>query len=146
MDHLPTRALVLSLLTLAPVLAQQTPKLEIKSFSVGPGQTLSYPNNPANPNYLIDLPDEHTTILPPPASGAPYLVFAASNISGGNWGAVVLQSTDLKSFDFATGYNHEVLTARCSSGNALPLGPRHLTRIMRPLAQSCRTPRCPRES
>jgi len=97
-------------------LAQQTPKLQIKSFSVGPDQAVNYPNNPANPGYLIDLPDEHTTFMPPTASGAPYLVFAASNISGGNWGAVVLQTTDLKNFDFVQGYNHEVLTAPLQFG------------------------------
>ena len=43
---------------------------------------------------------------------------AASNISGGNWGAVVLQTTDLKTFDFATaqGYKSEVLTAPLQFG------------------------------
>jgi uncharacterized protein (TIGR03437 family) len=115
MDRLPS-ALVLSLLILGTALGQQTPKLQIKSFSVGPDQTLTYPENQANPGYIIDLPDEHTTFIPPGVSGAPYLVFAASNISGGNWGAVVLQTTDLKNFDFVPGYNHEVLTAPLQFG------------------------------
>jgi uncharacterized protein (TIGR03437 family) len=86
------------------------PPLTIKSFSVGPDQTLTYPNNPANPPYLVDLPDEHTTVIPPAAAGGPYLVFAASKLSGGSGGAVVLQSTDLTNFNFATslGYNRQV--------------------------------------
>jgi uncharacterized protein (TIGR03437 family) len=92
--------------------------LQIASFSVGPDQTLTYPNNPAIPGHITALPDEHTTIIPPSASGAPYLVFAAGNISGGNWGAVVLQTTDLRTFDFATaqGYKNEVLTAPLQFG------------------------------
>jgi uncharacterized protein (TIGR03437 family) len=107
--------LVVAFSLLAPVptaFAQQTPS-QIKSFSVGPDTPLTYPDNPANPGYLTALPDEHTTFIPPAATGAPYLVFAAGNISGGNWGAVVLQTTDLKTFDFATaqGYQSEVLTA-----------------------------------
>jgi uncharacterized protein (TIGR03437 family) len=60
------------------------------------------------------LADLHTTFFPPAASGAPYLVFAAaatSTTSTGNWGAVVLQTTDLKTFTFATGYNFPVLTS-----------------------------------
>ena len=87
--------------------------LQIKSFSVGPDQTLTYPNSPANAPYLIDLPDEHTTIMPPSAAGSPYFVFGASRISGGTSGAVVLETTDLKSFSFATslGYNRKVMNS-----------------------------------
>jgi hypothetical protein len=48
-----------SLLTPVPsAIAQQTPPLQIESFSVGPDQTLSYPKSLAN------LPDEHTTFMP----------------------------------------------------------------------------------
>ena len=75
-------------------------KLQVKSFSVGPDQALSYPSNPATTGYITFLPDEHTTILPPATSGGPYTFFVAGNLSGGNWGAVVLQTTDLKTFDF----------------------------------------------
>ena len=94
-------------------LGQATQPLTIKSFSVGPDQTLSYPDNPANPPYLVDLPDEHTTVIPPSAPGAPYLVFAASKLSGGSGGAVVLQTTDLINFDYATslGYNRQVFAS-----------------------------------
>jgi uncharacterized protein (TIGR03437 family) len=107
----------LALCLLAPLgLAQQPPKLQIKSFSVGPDQALTYPSNPANPGYITALPDEHTTIIPPATSGGPYTFFGAGNISGGNWGAVVLQTTDLKTFDFVPGYNHEVLTAPLQFG------------------------------
>jgi len=113
--------LVVAFSLLVPVptaFAQQTPSLQIKSFSVGPDQALTYPDNPANPGYITALPDEHTPFIPPAASGDPYLVFAAGNISGGNWGAVVLQTTDLKTFDFATaqGYKSEVLTAPLQFG------------------------------
>jgi len=87
----------------------------IASFSVGADQALTYPNDKASPPYLVDLPDEHTTFIPlsPPAQG--YLVFAASRINtvptGG--GAVVLQTTDLSTFQYATalGYKQPVMTA-----------------------------------
>src|ERR1700681_1585106 len=84
--------------------------VQIKSMSVGPDQSLTYPAGPANPPYLVDLPDEHTTVIPPATASSPYLVFAASKLSGGTGGAVVLQTTDLKTFDFATasGYNRQV--------------------------------------
>jgi uncharacterized protein (TIGR03437 family) len=104
-----------ALLILSPPFARSQ-KLQIASFSVGPDQSLTYPNTPSAPGYIIDLPDEHTTFIPPPTTGAPYLVFAASNVSGGNWGAVILQTTDFKNFDFVTGYNHEVLTAPLQFG------------------------------
>jgi hypothetical protein len=98
----------LSLLVLVPMaFAQQTPRLQIKSFSVGSDTALSYPKSLAN------LPDEHTTFMPPASPTGPYLLFGASNISrGGRFGAVVLQTTDLKNFDFATalGYNLQVMT------------------------------------
>jgi uncharacterized protein (TIGR03437 family) len=91
--------------------AQQAQR--IVSFSVGPDQTLSYPNSPSNPPYLVDLPDEHTTIMPPSTSGGPYLIFGAAKISGGAGGAVVLQTTDLTNFVFANalGYSRQVMSS-----------------------------------
>ncbi len=97
----------LSLMTPVPsAFAQRTPPLQIKSFSVGPDQTLSYPKS------LVNLPDEHTTFMPPASPAGPYLLFGASNISGSQFGAVVLQTTDLVNFDFATalGYAQQVMT------------------------------------
>jgi uncharacterized protein (TIGR03437 family) len=90
--------------------AQQTAHLQIASFSVSADQTLTYPNKPPMP-YLDNLPDEHTTFIPPASSSSPYLVFAASKIAGGTGGAVVLQTTDLTTFTFATslGYNPQVM-------------------------------------
>ena len=90
--------------------AQPRQALTIKSFSVGPDQTLTYPNNPAITPYLLDLPDEHTTVLPPASPSGPYVVFGAGKISGGSGGAIVLQTTDLTTFDFAgsLGYNRQV--------------------------------------
>jgi uncharacterized protein (TIGR03437 family) len=84
--------------------------VQIKSISAGPDQTLTYPSGPASPPYLVDLPDEHTTVIPPATPSSPYLVFAASKLSGGTGGAVVLQTSDLKNFEFATasGYNRQV--------------------------------------
>ena len=72
---------------------------------------LTYPNNSSNAPYLVDLPDEHTTIMPLASGG--YLVFGASKISGGTGGAAVLQTTDLKNFTFATslGYNRQVMNS-----------------------------------
>ncbi|HEX3062264.1 MAG TPA: hypothetical protein VHP55_06320, partial [Usitatibacter sp.] len=76
----------------------------IKSFSVGADEALSWPN------VLVNLPDEHTTVIPPAVPGGSYLVFAASKISGGTGGAVALQTADLVNFAFASGYNHQVMT------------------------------------
>ena len=97
--------------------AQQTP-LQIKSFSVGPDQTLTYPDSSSGAkNQLAGLVDDHTTFFRA-ASGDPYLVFggALAGLSSGVWGAVVLQTTDLTTtdlttFDFAPGYNFPVLTS-----------------------------------
>src|SRR5581483_11501079 len=98
------------LVALGPAAAQQ--RLQITSFSVGPDQTLTYPNNSSNPPFLVDLPDEHTTFFPPAEPGSPYLVFSASKLSGGTGGAVVLETNDLQTFTFATslGYNRQVMT------------------------------------
>ena len=109
----------LSLLTPVPAaFAQQTPSLRIKSFSVGPDQALTYPDSSSGTNQLAGFADGHTTFLPPVASGAPYLVFGAAlaGVSSGIWGAAVLETTDLKTFTFATslGYNFPVLTSPVS--------------------------------
>jgi len=108
-------AVTLSLLAPVPTaFAQHTPSLQIKSFSVGPDQTLTYPNSSSGANQLSGFADEHPTFFPQAASGAPYLVFgsALTSLSSGNfWGAVVLQTTDLKTFAFAPGYNFPVLTS-----------------------------------
>jgi len=103
---------VLGFFGLAATLAgQPQTRLQIQAFSVGPDQTLTYPNAAPNP-YLVDLPDEHTTFFPPASGSNAYLVFGASKISGGTGGAAVLETTDLKTFTFATalGYNPQVMT------------------------------------
>jgi hypothetical protein len=112
--------LVVTFSLLAPVptaFAQQAPGLQIKSFSVGQDQALTYPNSSSGPNRLAGFDDDHTTFLPQ-ASGAPYLVFggASAGVSSDLWGAVVLQTTELMTtelttFDFAPGYNFPVLTS-----------------------------------
>jgi hypothetical protein len=98
-------------------IAQQAPRLRIKSFSVGPDQTLSYPKSQLN-----GLPDEHTTFMAPASSRGPYLVFAAGQIRGGEFGAVVLQTTDLRNFNFATalGYSPQVMTGPVLFGRCNP--------------------------
>ncbi len=85
----------------------------ITSFSVGSDETLTYPNSPSNPPYLVDLPDEHTTFIPLGPGPNDYLVFGASKISGGTGGAVALQTADLASFQFATslGYARQVFAS-----------------------------------
>src|SRR5579884_2120419 len=86
---------VLSRVTVATMygaLALGAQSLHITSFAVGPDQALTYPNNKSNPPYLVDLADEHTTVIPPASAGAPYLLFGASALSGGNSGAVVLRA------------------------------------------------------
>ncbi|MGO9256042.1 MAG: hypothetical protein ACLQU1_07045 [Bryobacteraceae bacterium] len=114
---LPGLVVAFSLLSpVPPAFAQQTPSLQIKSFSVGPDQTLTYPNSSSGANQLQGFSDLHPTFFPQAGSGAPYLVFgsALTSLSSGNfWGAVVLQTTDLKTFTFATslGYNLPVLTS-----------------------------------
>jgi hypothetical protein len=77
----------------------------ITSFSVGADQTLIYPST------LTGMPDEHTTFLrvPGPSPTITYLVFAASNISGGLFGTVALQTSDLTNFSYAAGYTNPVM-------------------------------------
>ncbi len=102
-------------------LSVRAQSLQVASFSVGPDQTLTYPNTPGDPIRLLYLPDEHTTIIPPISGSGPYLVFAAAQLSG-LFGAVVLQTTDLKTFDFATpqGYNRQVVASPNVFGKCNP--------------------------
>ena len=84
----------------------------IASFAVGSDIPLTYPNTTGDPNRLADMPDEHTTFIPL-GSGGPnaYLVFGASKLaSTPTGGAVVLQTSDLQTFTYATslGYGRQV--------------------------------------
>jgi uncharacterized protein (TIGR03437 family) len=90
------------------VRAQSSAHPQIASFSVSGDQKLTWPNAAPAP-YLDNLPDEHTTFIPPASGASPYLVFGAARISGGNNGAVVLQTTDLTTFTFAAGYSPQVM-------------------------------------
>jgi uncharacterized protein (TIGR03437 family) len=96
----------------------------VKSFVVGPDQALTYPDGSSGTNQLAGLADEHTTFFPPAVPGGPYLVFGAAVTTAtapGIWGAVVLQTTDLKTFEFAEGYNvPEVLAAPMPFGKCNP--------------------------
>jgi hypothetical protein len=112
-------AVALSLLALVTTaFAQQAQRLQIRSFSVGPDQTLTYPHSSSGTNQVAGFADLHTTFFPPAASGAPYLVFGAASagVSSGIWGAVVLHTTDLKTFTLANdlGYKFPVLTSPMS--------------------------------
>jgi hypothetical protein len=115
MDRSPGRALVLSLLILAPAFARQTP-LHVKSFSVGPDQAPSYPKS-----TVPTLPDEHTSFLPPTSPAGPYLVFGASDSGAGTmWGAIVLETTDFVNFTLPAGYSSPVLTSPLLFGKCIP--------------------------
>jgi hypothetical protein len=93
------------------------PDPAIKFIAVAlPDITLYYPSN------LPSLADEHTTIIPPstgsglippPPGEDSYLFFASSDLTGGNSGAVVLETRDLINFDFAwtRGYEPQVMAA-----------------------------------
>lgn len=77
----------------------------ISSFSVGPDETPTYPGLPV-------LPDEHTTFIPPAAGSSTWLVFAANAKNASNLsGAVVLQTADLRTFSYASGYTSPVMVA-----------------------------------
>lgn len=77
----------------------------VTSFSVGPDIALTYPTLPV-------LSDEHTTVFPPAAGSNKYLVFAANGKNASNLaGPVVLESADLRTFAFASGYTSPVMTA-----------------------------------
>jgi hypothetical protein len=75
------------------------------TMSVGPIEALTFPSN------MASLPDEHTTIFPPAAGSTAYRFFAASSLTGGYSGTVVLETSDLKAFVPATGYAAQVMTA-----------------------------------
>jgi hypothetical protein len=83
--------------------SQSSPNQAI-TFSVGPDEALSYPTD------LVNLPDEHTTILPPKHRFDPYLFFSSSSLKGESGGAIALESFDLKTFDFPSGYQPHVMT------------------------------------
>jgi hypothetical protein len=74
------------------------------TMSVGPDEALNYPSN------LPSLPDEHTTIFPPAPGSSAYRFFASSSLTGGFSGAVVLETTDLQTFTFASGYSNQVMS------------------------------------
>ncbi|MFZ0821621.1 MAG: hypothetical protein WAM91_16270 [Candidatus Acidiferrales bacterium] len=116
--HFPARALARTRSENSRAHGQYGPyHPKIKSFSVGPNETLNYPST------LDNIPDEHTTFIPlsgsydytaaPGSNFGTYLVFATSNITGGNGGTVVLETSDLMNFDFASnlGYGDQVMVS-----------------------------------
>lgn len=54
--------------------ATTTSHPQIATFSVSADQTLVWPSAAPSP-YLVNLPDEHTTVIPPASSSAPYLLW-----------------------------------------------------------------------
>jgi hypothetical protein len=72
---------------------------------VGPDEMLTYPSN------MPSLPDEHTTIIPPEPGSSAYLFFAASSLTGGNSGTVVLETSDLRTFTTVPGYPTQVMSS-----------------------------------
>ena len=74
------------------------------TMSVGPDEALNYPSN------LPSLPDEHTTIFPPAPGSSAYRFFASSSLTGGSSGAVVLETTDLQTFTFASDHSSQVMS------------------------------------
>jgi len=119
--------ILLGLFCAGRLLAQGLQYPKIVSFEVGPDEALNYPNTLAN------LPDEHTSFLPrfhrendenEADDGRPltYLVFGASRVGTSNAGAVVLTTTDLKNFDFATslGYANQVFASPVGFSTCVP--------------------------
>jgi hypothetical protein len=89
------------------------------TFSVGADEPLTYPGT------ISYLPDEHTTFIPKSSLSrgvGGYLVFAAGAIKRGKGGALVLETQDLRHFEFARGYHSPVLFSpldlgrQCRSG------------------------------
>lgn len=78
---------------------------QIASFLVGS----DHPTTISPTGQLTTFPDEHVTFIP--QGGGSYLLFGSSGVQGGMGGAVVLESQDLKTFNFATalGYNKQVM-------------------------------------
>ena len=95
------------------VITVKAPRLAIATFSVTMDETLTFPNVSSSPPYLTNFPDEHETFIPIGPGANDYLVFGASRLNtiptGG--GAVVLQTSDLSTFQFATalGYSQQVM-------------------------------------
>jgi hypothetical protein len=110
-----------ALLVAAGARAQEGPR--ITAFSVGADQALSYPDTAGDANRLLDLADEHTTLIPQRTGPDVYLLFGSSRVaSAPTGGAVVLQTSDLKSFSFATslGYGYNVMTPPVAIGRCDP--------------------------
>jgi len=84
------------------------------TMSVGADETLSYPSS------MPSLPDEHTTIFPPVAGSGTYLFFAATSLTGGTSGTVVLETSDLLTFSPASGYAAQVMTSPVRFGTCNP--------------------------
>ncbi|MFI5165690.1 MAG: sialidase family protein [Thermoanaerobaculales bacterium] len=97
-----------------PALAQGPvqPSARIISFSVGPDETLTYPDTSGDPNRLLNLADEHTTFIPLGPGPDAYLAFASAKVASSSaGGAVALQTSDLQTFQFATalGYGYQLI-------------------------------------
>jgi uncharacterized protein (TIGR03437 family) len=91
------------------VRAQQPAHSQIASISVSTDQKLTYPNAAPAP-YLADFPDEHMTFFPPAPGSSAYLLFGSSSVVGTGPGeTVVLESTDLQNFKFATDLGYKPL-------------------------------------
>jgi hypothetical protein len=121
----------------------QAQRLQISSFVVGPDQTLVYPSDQTDPNHLLYLPDEHTTLIPQPPGSSNFLVFAAAQLAG-SFGAVALESTDLKNFNFATslGYNRQVLASPNVFGKCNSVDNSEFDENYGRRARCCRIRRC----
>ncbi len=98
------RRLVFVAMAVAIAIGSNSGRAQEARFSVGPDESLSYPDN------LTDLADEHTTIFPPTARFPKYLFFASSGVTGAGGGAVALETSNLRTFDFANGYPTQVMT------------------------------------
>lgn len=97
----------------------------IKGFAVGPDIALTYPSSGTSGGYLVNLSDEHTTVFPPGSLNNPssYLFFAASKVSNGTSGAVVLETADLRTFTDASplGYANQVFHSQLAINACNPL-------------------------
>ena len=89
----PVIAILLTLV-LVTAIGMGRAHAQIASFLV----SSDHPTTPAG--QLTTFPDEHVTFIP--LGGTDYLVFGSSGLQGGTGGAVVLQTQDLKTFNFAT--------------------------------------------
>lgn len=106
-----------------PAPAQTDSGLQIRYIVVGSDETLTYPNDPSDPDRLTTLPDEHTSFLPLGAKEKTYLVFSSSKqASEGIGGALVLKTSDLQTFEYATdlGYDVHVMAPPVAIGSCNP--------------------------